>query len=243
MNVNLKSNLPPGKWKDKIIGVYKIEFDNGMFYIGSSADARGRFKSWMKYFSGGVSNRSKLSKTSEVKIEGCVKAVMSLVKLVNGSRIDLFCEEEKEIHKHKDDPFLLNKSLFPRRAVIKCLKDGTIIERFDSIESCFKKIGGYHRRLQEALKGERATIGGYVFKYENPAFWPKPKIGKKYLPGYVHPLAKRVAKYDLSGNFICFYPCSDKAAKELGVDSSDLRRHILGKMYFKGLKGFMFKFA
>jgi hypothetical protein len=63
MKIHLEINLPVGKSSDKIQGLYQITFDNGMFYIGSSAHLRRRARDW-GYTLGGRKGNWHIPKTN-----------------------------------------------------------------------------------------------------------------------------------------------------------------------------------
>lgn len=178
-------------------GVYKISFNNGYFYIGSSKKLKSRFNSWETPLSKGkTSNRY-------------IKSMLQGITIVNFEIIEI-CDNyiERELYHIQtflNDDYCLNMSngtgklkrlsylepikiikhknpVTPRKKVFQYSLDGQLIRIHDSICATRRMYKLTEKELRQHLK-KRRPIGckGYIFRLTE---WQKPPKKEKniFLP-------------------------------------------------------------
>lgn len=189
MNIKLRVDLPIGRYKDRISGVYRLTFDNGMFYLGSSCHLRDRASSWRYALAGRTFSQKSIWPSVINKVSDCKEAVFEIVALVE--RKELMKEEEKAMAAERDNPLMINSILHPKNEIIVKTLQGQELYRFGSMKETANKMGLFQRRVQDVCNGRRYSCRGFIFEYANPHF-RKPII-KKSKPFLVF-------QYDLNGN-------------------------------------------
>ena len=116
-------------------------------------------------------------------------------------------------------------------------KDGTLFRMYDSAASASKSRHKSSRSIEKAIRGERLTAFGYIWK----------RLPINNIPTSIEPLPKKVvnkdpipiAEIDENGNVINRYPSIRNASKSLNIDAHSIKDCLDGK--FKSSNGHMFR--
>lgn len=244
MKIELIKNLPKCKFKDRIMGIYKITFDNGYFYIGSSIHLQRRYFSWRRAFSGKPTNRKSIWPSITNKIRDCDKAFFDIIELWHGDG-NIFDKEQEILNKNIGNEKMINTILNPRNPIIQYDKNMNIINRFNSMKEAFNNTGVSTRKIQDCITGRRKSCKGFYFKAENEQYIKKyiKPLPKNKTEGYSHPRGKKILQFDINGNFIKEFYSLRLTARSLNIEPSSLRDYFKRNYDKKTCKGFIFKYA
>ena len=229
MNVKLLNNRPKGA----TCGVYRIVFDNGMFYIGSSSNLVSRASSWRRGLSGAICGKGVIWASIINKVAECKNATFEVILLVD--RSNLLKEEAAQMALHKGDLNMINVLLHPKTAVIVRDLSGVELRRFESLSSCSETMGIFPRRIQDVCNGRRKKCCGYIFEYENKTHiraWKRRPKKERLIS---------ILKYSTDGQFIKGYLTQDDAAKDTGITRRGVFAVLRGEQKTAG--GCVFKYA
>lgn len=241
--------VPTFERKTRPSGVYRINFRDNYFYIGSSFDLRKRFISWKTNLKRGV------NKNKKMRAIAAQSGVISfeVIEFID-KHDDVRVRESFHINQHWDNPFLLNycptgdsnkgirwsdEDLKSRVRVkffakpIAVFKDGNLVKKFDFIVDAASFLEVSSNDIRDFLKGCRSIIKGHTFKlidktgnYIEPIpFVSKKKPKKIKIKKPVTP-SKKVAKFDLSGHELEVYDSIFSAAKSVGWDRHNFKKRI-----------------
>lgn len=168
MKILLVGNLPKRFTSQKVQGIYKITFNSGVFYIGSSINLRSRYHTWRQILKRGRKYDGDIGLAFIQRISDCGSAVFSVIKYTHcATRDELYKEEGFELRKHRKDPLLLNSILHPKNPIIQYTKDMIEVARFPSLKEAANTLGVFQRRIQDVVNGRKKSTRGFIFKYEN----------------------------------------------------------------------------
>jgi len=228
------------------VAVYKITFDCGMFYIGSSLNLARRATQYRYNFY----NRNDINKKLKAALNSHNSAVMDIIEVCSDERT-LREREDFHIKQNFDNPHILNRS----KSAYSNRSNRTVEERYSSGNYMRgRKLTEEQRNYwSEVKKGciitenHRAKISaskkGVSFTDEHKANISLAKKGKPMSEANKN-LRKgktniMVDKFDLDGNFIQTYQSYSEAAKSVNSQAGHIGEVINGK--YKHLKGFVFK--
>lgn len=226
--------------------VYKITFDCGMFYIGSSLNLARRATQYRYNFY----NRNDINKKLKAALNSHNSAVMDIIEICTDEK-SLRGMEDYHIKLNFDNPHILNRS----KSAYSNRSKKTVEEKYAS--------GNYMRgrkltdeqklHWSEVKKGciiapehrEKISISkkGVKFTEEHKSNLSAAKKGKpmsdankKLRMGKTN---IAVDQFDINGNFIKTHNSYSDAALELGVLAGHIGEVVNGK--YKHKKGFIFK--
>lgn len=215
------------------MGVYRINFDSGQFYIGGTAFLKCRVRTWTKILSGEIKTGRYFFKHIEPKVCGCKTATIEFIKEVT-HRSYVQPEENKELMLNSANPLLINQFLYTRCGVIQVDKTGNTLARFDSIMAAAKYFDTKVARIRESMTGKRPCWKGKYFKYADELAAKKNKWKEK--PKIV---TMKVSQFDLNGKFIQNHKTISSAARFAKVDKNGVNRAICGRQ--RTSAGFIWK--
>lgn len=233
MNIELEITDPFRKPKSGLLAIYRIDFDNGKFYIGSSADLYNRARTWKKVLLGTKTDRFSYKHLPE-KVSECKKARISVLFYVQ-ERDDLLKEEELQLQKNASNPNMINVFHYTKCEVIQFNMDGEEIMRFNSIKEAGRILGTKYARIRDVMSGRKGHWRGFVFRYADQY------ANNKNTAKYKKKSKIMVNKFTLDGQFICGYKNKRQAALDVGVDPKGVTRALSGRQKTSG--GFIFKYA
>lgn len=234
--------------KEKIIGVYKITFDNKWIYFGCSQNLKVRFQAWEHKFRTGV--------TRNVRIRELIKTTLSvsieIVEVFTNDKQALF-KETTCISENSNNPYLLNyvnkpkvriwKGVSTKIPVAQFNQKGEFIALHESISVAGKIFG--KRKLDDFFKGEARTVKGFLFKKITdakdesiPSIRPRKK---RVLTKPIVRAGTTVLQLDKNGVQLNKFEKVKDAAEHFNVTRSIISRAILKR---KGkYREFIFKYA
>lgn len=226
MNIHLAFDLP----NEKICGVYRIDFDNGMFYIGSSTNIRYRASYWKSHLLGKKPN-DMIRMTN--KILNCRRAVIRIIEKCELHEIrDI---EEDYLQKHYGDCMFLNTFSFNRKPILIFDLNGNFLEECQSASWVSKKKGIKLARVKDVLTGVKKSHRGLVYKYKSKEHeYLKPRREKKRMPKPI-----TIFRYSVSGEYIDGFQSQYAAAKFIGVNKKSIYKVLKGKQKTAG--GYVFR--
>ena len=234
MNIKLKIDLPKVKWDAKLSGVYKLQFDNGMFYIGSSIKLHRRAGNWKGYLSGKTNGSLRDMKRMRERIGECKKATFCVIEYVSDGLRD---KEYGHIKKNIDNPLMLNTFSFEKKPIIEYDLNGKEIKRWGSATEAARVKGVTLGRIKEVLCGGRNFHLGSVYKYQNQEDfyfkkrWQRHSVEKKI----------RVLRFTKDGEPAGEFFTTVAAAKATGVNKKGVYNALVGNNKTAG--GYVFKYA
>ena len=257
----------------KVVCVYRMTFDGGCFYIGSTIDFKKRISKWKERLVKGVNKNYLVSRA----FSKCSVVDFSILELVNEG-IDCRGIEDIYLKANTGNPLLLNLSLNafvsglkksnseyskPYNIVNKqrCAKfdlDGNKLGEYDTVKSAAKSINVLS--ISRCFRCSSVSILGYKFRrinkdntIEEPPI-EKPiavKTYKKYkkrtsvMVNRKENTAnhKAVSKFSLDGIYIETYPSMTAAAKSVGLKDQGRIGKLLNGRDGKTCKGFKWAFV
>lgn len=192
MELKCEIKWPLDSWRKPVGGVYKITFDNGKIYVGSSVHLRRRIGQWRSFLSGKAKSR----------ISPSIVTIMSICRLAT-VEVMAYAEDEDEIRRlediflseHLKDGSLINQSPAAldnfgyKRAdgdsspiptpIVQVDLDGNVITSFRSIMNAANKTGLKYSRVCEILKGDRFAYRGIKFLYVDSDGQPIPAAPRR----------------------------------------------------------------
>jgi hypothetical protein len=226
MDIKLKIELE----KPKSGGVYRLDFDNGMFYIGSSVKLIDRARNWKSFLKSKAMLRD--MKRMRQRIENCKTATFSVI----GYRKKGLREfEYKCIKSNENDKLMLNIFSFEKKPIIEYDMEGNEIKKWGSAYEAAKVKGVKQAHIRSVLTGGLNHHKGCVYRYQNKEhFFYK----RRYKP--VEKKIK-VLRFTLEGEPAGEFFTTIAAAKATGVDSKGVYSVLVGKCKTSG--GYTFKYA
>lgn len=243
--------------RERKSGVYRISFDGGWFYIGSSVNLRMRFHAWKFSISHGVPK----NKNVKLMIPHSTSIKFEIIK----ECINVREMEDDLIKLNWDNPLLLNrcpnsdnnigrrlpigqkkqekikKPPLVFKKVAQFTMDDKFIRIFNSRNSAAKEIKIKTNKITEQIEGKRKTVKGFKFKYvdeQGVIVEPKKYIRKKVIN--TMPLFFQI---DEKGNKISEFTSLNDASKHTGADPRNIKRVLDNAYRYKTAKGFAFKYA
>lgn len=226
--------------------VYRITFECGMFYIGSSLNLARRATQYRYNFY----NRNDINKKLKAALNSHNSAVMDILEVCNDEKT-LRDREDFHIKENFDNPHILNRS----NSSYSNRSKKTVEERYTSGNYMRgRKLTDEQRKhWSEVKKGiiispehrEKISIAkkGLKFSDEHRKNLSIAKTGKpkseKWSASMKGKGAKKVDRFDLVGNFIETHPSYSHAADCIGSKAGHIGECVNGK--YKHLKGFIFK--
>lgn len=133
---------------------------------------------------------------------------------------------------------------FHQEPILQFTKNGELIARYSSITDAAKAMGMDYSRIMWVCKGRfSCTSNGFVWRYENQDLAEKAKIAleeKKMRVYQTTTALRRVAKYDLDGNFIKSYRSIKDACADNGLSRNKITHACRGEQKTAG--GFIWKY-
>ena len=125
-----------------------------------------------------------------------------------------------------------NKNL----GVVQMMDDGTIVNRFSSIQAAARAIGISASGICLCLAGKRKSAAGYIWRYDDVADGNDEYASKlnteKMIP---------ILQLDEDGNFLCQHPSVSAAAKSVHKSTGSICRCLKGRR--KTCGGYQWKYA
>jgi len=232
-----------------VMGVYKITFGCGRFYIGSSENIAERIKQWsINLGSNRVPKNFRL-------VSDLSSATATILEKVDKIQV-LGSREFSHIALNKN-ALMLNKAVGGegiRKEVFRSVaqvnkKTGDIIWVYRSASEASCQTGISAKNIRNSLCGEVNSCEKYLFIYLDP---PKSKNGsKKYIDSIVNNKIPKdllpppnkgetIEQYDLSGKLIATYPSIANAAQETGIKKGMVNRVVRRRA--RTTHGFVFKY-
>jgi len=221
----MKQFIVPSFEKD-VAGVYRVRFNTGHFYIGSSTNLRLRFSQWKTRLKKGVrKNIDMLAVYSE-----CNSITFEVIEVVDDNSA-LLSREDFYIKLFWGIDKLLNRSpsAFTNLGLIqsndrikykllqpmaKVDSNANIIERYKSLSECAKANGVSEKTIRRSYKKLGLTCGGNIYRKISPD-------GELIIPPFIpnKPNLRRTG-YKLSEEARLRIKLRDKQRKESGVTHS-----------------------
>lgn len=226
--------------------VYRITFECGMFYIGSSLNLARRATQYRYNFY----NRNDINKKLKAALNSHNSAIMDIIEICHNEKM-LRDREDFHIKENFENPHILNRS----NSSYSNRSKKTVEERYVSGNYMRgRKLTDEQRRhWSEVKKGtvispdhrKRISIAktGMKFSDEHKKNLSAAKIGKakseKWHAAMKGKGSKKVDRFDLIGNFIETHPSYSHAAECIGSKAGHIGECVNGK--YTKLKGFVFK--
>jgi len=237
MNIKLKVELPKVKWDAKLSGVYKLQFDNGMFYIGSSVKLHGRAGQWRSYLGGEAKCSLKDMKKMRGKIEKCKEATFWVIEFVDEGLREL---EYRYIKKNVDNPLMLNTFSFEKKPIIEYNMKGKEVARYTSASQASKIKYIQLSRIKEVLTGGRKSHLGSIYKYQNSED-NCVRVRNRGVRSKLIAKKIKVLRFTKDGEPAGEFFTTIEAARVTGVDKKGVYSVLVGKGKTAG--GYVFKYA
>ena len=139
-------------------------------------------------------------------------------------------EENKE-KLRKPRPQISGKNSPTAKIIYQYDLDMNLIKEYPCAKDASKETGIKYRNIINAVGGNTKTAGGYIWKYKN---------GKVNKLNYEPSNKKPVSQYTLDGELIKTYESASEAAKDLGLNSNNIRKACKGKINSSG--GFLWAY-
>ena len=139
-------------------------------------------------------------------------------------------EEIKE-KLRKPRPQISGKNSPTAKVIYQYDLDMNLIKEYPCVKYAAKETSIGYRTILLCVSGEAKTAGGYIWKY---------KDGKVNKLNYEPSNKKPVSQYTLDGELIKTYESASSAAKDLGLNSNNIRKACKGK--FKSSGGFLWAY-
>ena len=139
-------------------------------------------------------------------------------------------EENKE-KLRKPRPQISGKNSPTAKIIYQYDLDMNLIKEYPCVKYAAKETGIGYRTILLCVSGDAKTAGGYIWKY---------KDGKVNKLNYEPSNKKPVSQYTLDGELIKTYESASKAAKDLGLNSNNIRKACKGKINSSG--GFLWAY-
>lgn len=210
-------------------GVYKIVFDNGMFYIGSAKDIKHRFSFWKRFFS--LESYRDMKKMRE-RVKGCYSAEFLVVEFIGDGWRDV---EYRYIKENFHNPLLLNTFSVEKKPIIEYDSDGNKIRDWGSAAEAARVKGIKYSRVRDVLVGYIKSHKGVVYKYKNKedlCFCGRRKYKKR-------PKRWNIEVYKCDGSFVGVFESARKVEEEIKVPVKLIYSVFTGKQ--KTSNGYTFK--
>lgn len=237
----LKIMLPHSRWDYHVIGVYRIQFETGEFYIGGSKHLHSRASSWASIFESPDKGLKQYAIGNAI-INRIKKGGVANFEIVELCGLDDLRERELEyLDKYKDDPLMLSDGNCSWKAVLQYKEDGVFIKKHMSIQSAAKYVGTYMGRIQDVLNGVRKTHKGMVFIYESEHASRRKEIikARSSLKPPKKNKSLQVGQYDNDLNLLNTFVTYAEAGRYIAGDPKNIRRVIAGQQ--KTAYGFYWK--
>lgn len=216
-----------------VCGVYRLDFDNGFFYIGGSINLRSRFLAWRRFLSKQNHVVRDMVKMRE-RIFGCKRALFSIIEVTE--KRNVYDMEEKWLRHFKSNPLLLNTFSFNKKPVLVYDANGVFLEEWPSASWISKKKGIKIARVRDVLIGAKKSYKGLVYRYkfkEHENFRGRRVKKKPPKPIIIHRFTK-------NGEYVDGFNTTMAAAKASNVDKKGVYMVLRGKQKTAG--GYIFKY-
>lgn len=230
------------------IAVYKLSFDCGMFYIGSSINLARRIVQY-RY---NLYNRNDINKKLKLALNSHNSATISIIEVCKTEE-EVRAREDYHIKLNFDDINFLNrsKSAYSNRVVVFSKEERYAhgngmrgkkltpeqLQRFSDAQKGKKHTEATKKLLSEMKKG-------FKFSDEHKAKLSKAKKGitlsdeRKLVMKNSCTTKIKVDMYDINGVYIKTFDSFKDAGKEIGTQAGHIGEVVRGK--YKSLKGFIF---
>lgn len=235
----LQINLPYSEWEYKITAVYKITFDDGSFYIGSSTHLRSRASAWAVFLKTGKGIPKKTIGTKVFnKAAESMSASLDIIELCADA--DLRYKEAFYLNKYKDDPMMLSTFVSGSwKSVLQHTKKGVFVKKHISMGAAARYNKTTISSIQRVLSGERMACKGMIFSFESD--YNKREDGRFIKIVREKKNKRMIAKIDDDGNIIEQFKFKNAAAINVGCSATSVDRVLNGIQKTAG--GFFFKFV
>lgn len=235
------------------MAVYKITFDNKYFYIGSSVNARKRYRYWKCQILNHSYAHNK--KILDISLSSKLVEFSILVRFDDKSKLREY--EVKLLKENDGNPLFLNKqtgvhhpkpktkkspskNLTPSIKIALFDKEGNWIKNYKSKGELIRENKGCRVvTINKVLRGEMRFAGGFKFKLIN-------EDGSFLEPvPYKKDLHRRESFYqiDKSGNIINTFNYSRDAVKSTGALRTNISTILLKSGSRRYAKGFTFVYV
>lgn len=160
--MELKINLPFCMWNYRMVGVYRITFEDGSFYIGSSNHLKQRASQWelLMKKKNGVAGKG-IGVQALNKVLTLQAASFDIVELCYDA--DLRDKEAFYLDKYQNDTQMVSDSdLGSWKSVLQYKADGLFIKKHFSISGAARYNGCRMSAIQKVLYGEKKSHKGMV---------------------------------------------------------------------------------
>lgn len=237
----LQINLPHSMWNYKLSGVYKISFEDGSFYIGSSVHLRSRAEVWNLLMKTKNGTPGKTIGTAVFeKILANLSASFDIIELCAAK--DVRDKESFYLDKYKDDPNMVSNELCGAwKAILQYRPDGGFIKKHYSLSAAARYINTNIASIQRVLSGSRKSVKGMLFIYEHDYHSRRNQIIKSRYTKGERKNGRLIVMVDEKGCTIKSFKKMADAAKEVGCRPQNIKRVLVGQQ--KTAKGFIFKYS
>lgn len=228
------------------VSVYKLSFECGMFYIGSSLNLQRRIIQY-RY---NLYNRKDINKKLKAALNSHISAKIEILETCSDEKM-LRGQEDYYIKLNWDNPKLLNRSISAYSNRYKMDKDERhrmgnymrgrkLTDQQKKLWSDVKKGIVFSEQHRKNISKSRK---GIVFSEEHLKKLSDAKKGKP-MPEHLKELRKGktnipVDMFDTEGNFIKKFDSYSLAASEIGCQAGHIGEVVKGK--YKSRSGFVFK--
>lgn len=236
--MKLEINLPFCMWDFKIVGIYKITFDDGSFYIGGSNNMKGRASAWESCMD--KNHEKNIGFKVKEKITQLTSAIFDIIELCHEK--DLRDKESFYLDKYKDDVKMISSNDNGAwKAILQYKIDGVFIKKHYSISSAARYNNVNLSGIQRVLSGERNSCKGMVFIYDHDYHMRRQSIVKRRYRKVERKNGRDVLMLNSSGEIINRFRQIKEAAKEIGCNPTGIARSLSG--FQKTAMGYSFKYA
>lgn len=237
--MQLQINLPFCTWDYRIIGVYRITFEDGSFYIGSSNHLKQRANQWELIMKKGIP-RKDIGTQVMNKILALNSAVLEIVELCYEK--ELRDKEAFYLDKYKDDVNMVsNSDIGSWKSVLQYKIDGTFIKKHFSMSGAARYNEFRLSAVQKVLYGERKSHGGMVFIFEKDYHQRRKEIVRSRYKNPEKRNGREVLLIDDFGNVLESFKTLRAAGHRSKCSPNGIARAISGHQRTAG--GFKWKYS
>jgi hypothetical protein len=234
--IEFEISLPPCRYEYRLVGVYRIIFNDDKFYIGSSGNLKSRASQWASFFRNPHKEIKKYAIGSDLieRARQGGSAKMELIELC--AENDLRDREAEYLLNFKDDVNMLSRPECSWKPVLQYKKDGVFIKKHVSITAAAKYNDTTVGRIQDVLHGLRQSHKEMVFVYEKDYDQRRKEIvkkrGKLNLPRKTKSL--KIGQYSQDGSLIKIHETYNDAARSVNRVASTIKQALGRKQATSG---------
>lgn len=164
--------------------------------------------------------------------EGSIRASMNRGSKIKGLNSFFIQYEKYQKIEEKVEPFTAPLHGFSK-GVVQLTPDGKFfIDKYPSVKDAANSLGKETGHISSACLGNRETAYGYKWMFESKFNNELPKILIEDVVTKDH--SKKVAQYDLEGNFIKTFKSTAEASRITGVEQSNISTVARGLRSYTG---------